>query len=141
MRATLVALVLAMILPSVAMTRTTEQQCLTMVIYKEARGTTVTDQQAVGNVTLNRVKSPKWPKTICSVVHQHGQFSWADQVNSISSPKALVEAERIADQLLDGELEDNTDDATYFHEIKVHPRWARKMTVTLETEHHKYLKI
>ena len=136
------ALVLALT-PAMVVSETQDQRCLALNIYYEARGQAVTDQQAVGHVTLNRVKSPKWPKTICSVVHQSGQFSWTRDGRSDipSNPKALAEAKRIANQVLDGELEDNTDGATYFYNYHMAKPPVRKYQVTLVTRHHKYLKV
>ncbi|HEX9858836.1 MAG TPA: cell wall hydrolase, partial [Paracoccaceae bacterium] len=57
-----------------------EWQCLAEALYFEARGETVQGQFAVAEVILNRVDSPRYPATICGVVHQGGrggcQFSF-----------------------------------------------------------------
>jgi len=42
----------------------------------EARGEGSEGMQAVHQVVLNRVKSRKYPNTICGVVLQKNQFSW-----------------------------------------------------------------
>ena len=47
-----------------------ELQCLSEAIYFEARGEPLIGQLAVGNVIMNRVSSPRFPNTICKVVHQ-----------------------------------------------------------------------
>lgn len=53
-------------------------ECLARAIYQEARGESKTGQLAVANVILNRVKRPtEFRPTICGVVYQPGQFSWA----------------------------------------------------------------
>ena len=44
-------------------------RCLAENIYYEARGEPLNGQYAVAEVTLNRVRSPYFPKTICAVVH------------------------------------------------------------------------
>lgn len=53
-----------------------ELNCLTLAIYKEARGESNLGQQLVGKVVLNRVEDPYFPDTICKVVYQKNQFSW-----------------------------------------------------------------
>ena len=57
-----------------------ERDCLAANIYYEARGESVKAQKAVAHVTLNRVKSKQYPKTVCAVVLQNKQFSWTMQV-------------------------------------------------------------
>jgi spore germination cell wall hydrolase CwlJ-like protein len=52
-----------------------ELGCLVENVYFEARGEDVLGQAAVAYVTLNRVRSPDYPDTICDVVWQKGQFS------------------------------------------------------------------
>ncbi len=47
-----------------------ERRCLAIAIYFEARGEPVRGQVAVGQVILNRVRSPLFPETICGVVYQ-----------------------------------------------------------------------
>ena len=47
-----------------------ELTCLAKNIYFEARGENRTGQYAVGLVTLNRLKSKRFPNTICKVVKQ-----------------------------------------------------------------------
>lgn len=49
---------------------TRERRCLATAIYFEARGEPVRGQVAVGQVILNRMRSPLFPQTICGVVYQ-----------------------------------------------------------------------
>jgi spore germination cell wall hydrolase CwlJ-like protein len=57
--------------------------CLAVAIYYEARGETEKGQIAVAQVIMNRVKSRKYPASICKVVYQNAhkhnrcQFSFA----------------------------------------------------------------
>ncbi len=58
--------------------------CLAKGIYYEASGESIEGKIAVGVIILNRVESPKYPKSICGVVHEKHivkgemvcQFSW-----------------------------------------------------------------
>jgi spore germination cell wall hydrolase CwlJ-like protein len=54
--------------------------CLTANLYFEARGEGVKGLKAVADVTLNRVKSKKYPSSVCKVVFQKSQFSWVNEV-------------------------------------------------------------
>jgi len=53
-----------------------EIDCLAKNIYYESRGEPEVGQFLVGFVTINRLKSKKFPNTICKVVKQRHQFSW-----------------------------------------------------------------
>jgi N-acetylmuramoyl-L-alanine amidase len=48
---------------------------MAQVMYHEARGESERGQVAVGQVVLNRVADPRFPKTIKGVVTQKSQFS------------------------------------------------------------------
>ena len=50
-------------------------ECLVRNVYHECRGESLIGQAAVAHVTLNRVRSPAYPDTVCGVVWQSGQFS------------------------------------------------------------------
>ena len=51
-------------------------ECIVEAVYHEARGETVDGWKAVVEVILNRVDNPRYPNTICEVVHQNKQFSY-----------------------------------------------------------------
>ena len=51
-------------------------QCLAEALYFEARGEGAQGQRAVAEVILNRVDHPRFPKTVCGVVNQRGQFTY-----------------------------------------------------------------
>lgn len=53
-----------------------ELHCLALNVYFEARGEPAEGQLAVAMVSMNRVKSPRFPRSICSVIWQPRQFSW-----------------------------------------------------------------
>lgn len=81
-------------------TRFREREILTLAlnIYHEARGSTYEDKVAVAEVTMNRVRSPKYPNTVYDVVYQYKQFSWT-LFNKRTEPKeylAWVECQKIA---------------------------------------------
>ena len=56
--------------------REKEIHCLALNIYFEARGEAPEGQLAVAMVSMNRVKSHRFPSSVCRVVWQPRQFSW-----------------------------------------------------------------
>jgi N-acetylmuramoyl-L-alanine amidase len=53
-----------------------EVECLSKIIYHEARGESLKGKKAVGMVAINRSKNSKFPSSICAVMLQPKQFSW-----------------------------------------------------------------
>lgn len=51
-----------------------ELECLAKVVLHEAGNQSRTGQIAVAEVVMNRLRSPRFPNSICSVVLQRGQF-------------------------------------------------------------------
>ena len=49
--------------------KSNDLDCLVEAVYYEARSEGVIPKIAVANVILQRVKSKKYPSTICEVVH------------------------------------------------------------------------
>ena len=52
-----------------------DRDCMTRVIYEEARGESHDGWKAVFDVTLNRVFDKRWPNSICDVINQKKQYS------------------------------------------------------------------
>lgn len=125
-------------LPDVTITtRSLEQlelECLAKAVYFEARGESEEGQRAVAAVVLNRVRSPRFPNTICAVVQQGGtrrrdcQFSWwCDGRSDEPRDKAAwVRATTIAHEMIQG-APDPTKGALYFHSTAVSPSWRREL--------------
>jgi spore germination cell wall hydrolase CwlJ-like protein len=112
-----------------------ESRCLALAIYFEARGEPVRGQVAVGQVILNRVRSPLFPETICGVVYQGQmqkgcQFSFTCDGKS-DNPRDNAQwalAQDISKQIMRGEVWlPEVGYSTYYHANYVSPRWARSM--------------
>ena len=101
---------------------TREYNCLVKNIYYEARGESKEGKEAVGLVTLNRLRDPRYPKTICKVVYQPGQFSWTADA---ALPKKIVAEEWILAMRAATAAYNSasTFSATHFHNISVRPKW------------------
>jgi len=122
----------------------TEGQCLAKAVYFEARGEPLDGQLAVAQVILNRVKSPKFPNTICEVVfqnetHKHRcQFSFAcDGVSDTPfEGEAWELAKRVSFVALSGRWEDITFGAKNYHAVYVRPAWSDGLVETSQHGRH-----
>ena len=126
--------------------------CLAIALYHEARGENEIGQIAVAQVILNRVKSRKYPDTICRVVFQNThlnklcQFSFAcdgrtDQPrNQRSWRKVASLAKAIMcnapcrlsvrrDPVL-ARLHQTFERVSHYHAIQVAPYWSRVLNRT-----------
>lgn len=113
---------------------TTDLQCLSEALYFEARGEGSQGQRAVAEVILNRVDHPRFPKTVCGVVNQSGQFTY--KKSRIRERGAYARAQQIAKAALSGAPRNLTDGATYFHTPAVKPNWSRKFERTARIGSH-----
>lgn len=109
-------------------TRDAELECLAKVISNEARGEPQSGQLAVAQVVMNRVESPLFPNTICSVVYQRSQFS---NIRSHRPRRSGPQWERFVEIAIDarnGISEPVVGEALYFHANYVRPAFARRKT-------------
>jgi N-acetylmuramoyl-L-alanine amidase len=109
-----------------------EHECLALNIYHEAKGESVDGMIAVAAVTVNRRNNPSFPKKICDVVYQPGQFSWVGNSRHPRRDSAEMKLSRaIAVEYLDGGLADPTNGALFFHAKYVKPNWRMKRTAVI----------
>jgi spore germination cell wall hydrolase CwlJ-like protein len=107
-----------------------ELKCLADNIYYEAGNQSTQGKLAVAAVTINRVKSPKFPKSVCAVVYQRTkrvcQFSWVcEGKKSVRSAQQYSESKKVAEKVLlsganHGILGRNV---LFYHADYVNPRW------------------
>ena len=104
--------------------------CMAKNIYHEAGSEPTLGKYAVAQVTINRIKSPKYKDTVCSVVFEPYQFSWANYHGrrwTTPSGESWQEAKRIArDVLENGKRIKGMDDALFYHATYVRPYWASR---------------
>ncbi len=109
--------------------------CLTQVVYYEARGEGRSGMQAVAQVVLNRVRHPAFPKTICGVVYQGAarrtgcQFSFTcnGAMRGRVNQAAWSRARTIASGALSGSVYAGVGNATHFHTTGVSPTWRNSL--------------
>lgn len=115
-----------------------EWRCLSEALYFEARGETVKGQFAVAEVIVNRVKSGRFPETLCGVIKQgtgrkfQCQFTYTcdGYKEIIAEPKAFERVSKVARVVIDGAGGSLTDGATHYHNVTVRPAWSKKYTRT-----------
>lgn len=94
--------------------RLSELDCMTRVMYFESNRSSDEGMLAVGTVVMNRVESGKFPRTVCGVVGQPGQFA-PGALTSSMVPREAARARRIADAVLHGARHPGVGRAMYFH--------------------------
>ena len=108
-------------------------RCLAEALYFEARGETIKGQFAVAEVILNRVKSARFPSTLCGVIKQgtgrryQCQFTYTcdGHKDTIAERGAFESVAKAARAVLDGAAGGLTGGATHYHTTAVNPSWSR----------------
>ena len=143
-----------------------EVNCLAKNIYFEARDQPTKGQIAVALVTINRVNSKRFPKSICKVVHQASrykggkikrnkcQFSWyCDGLPDIPRERLAWKISLLISRAMlqqagvqikhfgePWEIEDFLNGAKHYHRIDVNPYWNRKMLKVVTIGDHIFWK-
>ncbi|MGE5567328.1 MAG: cell wall hydrolase [Parcubacteria group bacterium] len=117
--------------------------CLTEAVYYEARGEGPAGEAAVAQVVLNRVRHPAFPKTICGVVFQGCQFSFAcnGAMSRHREAAAWRESRRIAQRALAGAVVANIGNATHFHTLGVNPGWGSNLMRVAQVGYHVFYRM
>lgn len=102
--------------------------CLAKTIWFEARGESLKGQTAVGYVILNRTNDPRFPSTVCGVVHQSNptkgkkasrscQFHWYcdGKPDVIKDQKAYSKILDVARSVLLNNVANPIGKSLYFH--------------------------
>ena len=101
--------------------------CMAKNIYHEAAREPELGKYAVAQITLNRKYDPKYPKSICSVILEPFQFSWAnDHKIRWTHPKgpAWESSRKIAeDVIVRGYRVKGLERAMFYHADYVSPKW------------------
>lgn len=123
-------------------------RCLAEALYFEARGETIKGQFAVAEVILNRVKSGRFPSSLCGVINQgtgrkyQCQFTYTCDgfAEVIAEPRAFTRVGKVARIAMDGNVAPLTKGATHYHTTAVRPRWSRVYTRTAKIGVHLFYR-
>jgi spore germination cell wall hydrolase CwlJ-like protein len=117
-------------------TRVRELTCLARNVYYEARGEPSAGRYAVAEVTMNRVRSPRFPDTVCEVVYEKNwdylrkryvsAFSWTEFDTTPHPERELwLEAWEAAEAVYDRRRPPMLGGAMHYHATYIKPSWAR----------------
>ncbi len=126
-------------------------KCLTQNIYHEARGEPEAGKVAVALVTMNRVRSQRFPNTICEVVYEQrwdairhryvGAFSWTElESKRPLQAKDWQKAWRVAETVYNGRQTLQLDGVLFYHAKHIKPSWARTLKPVKKIGHHIFYK-
>jgi hypothetical protein len=116
-----------------------DRVCMAKNIYFEARNESLKGQMAIALVTLQRVRDPRYPNTVCGVVYDNKQFSWywdglPDRIRNVTSYDDIA---LLASAMLDTDtaIHDFTYGSTHYHADYVDPYWNEFMVykATIDT--------
>lgn len=118
--------------------------CLAKAVYYEARSEDSVGQMAVAEVVMNRVRDPRFPKSICEVVYQGQyrstgcQFTFTCDGAARHKPYggAWDRAKDVALHVMLGLNTPVTNNATHYHTDYVNPYWAPGLVETAEIGTH-----
>ena len=156
--------------PDVDLSMSNDTVCLALNLYHEARSERTAGMWAVGDVTINRVKSSSFPNTICGVVTQGPkreswktvrfpdipdeqriyypirgkcQFSWwCDGKTDLPTEiDSWYRALDIARLMIENEVGLGlTDGADHYHADYIDPFWNDSMVLITKIGNHKFYK-
>jgi spore germination cell wall hydrolase CwlJ-like protein len=115
--------------------------CLVTAMFFEARDQPITGMEMVAEVIMNRVEHPSFPDTVCDVVYERKQFSFANKgyasLYDYQEPddrKAARLAREIALRYLQGDRLGST--STHYHKVTVSPEWKYEFVLDGKVEDH-----
>lgn len=133
--------------PGDAENRARARDCLAAAMIYEA-GDNSKDQRSVGQVVINRVRHPAFPKSICAVVFQGSERSTGCQftftcdgaLNRRYSDAAWKRAQATADTMLSGSVDKDVGLATHYHTDWVRPYWSDSLEKIAVVDTHLFFR-
>ncbi|WP_418904221.1 cell wall hydrolase [Cereibacter sphaeroides] len=92
----------------------TPQECMERAMYFESNRSSRDGMVAVGSVVMNRVESGQYPRSVCGVVGQRGQFAPGIMSRRMES-RSLPLVRETARSVLKGERHPMIGNAMFFH--------------------------
>lgn len=110
-----------------------ETNCLATSIYYESKGEPLSGQLAVAHVILNRTESGRFPRSVCGVVKQRGQFAFVRNGQLPTAPHGAQwnEAVAVAKVAIHDLWKSPAPGALYFHARYVRPNWRMAKVAAL----------
>jgi spore germination cell wall hydrolase CwlJ-like protein len=144
-----------------------DSKCLAEALIFEAGNQPIVGKLAVAEVILNRMRSKRYPNSICEVVHEGPTYKWFEDVHNKIVP---VKNRCQFSYYCDGKSDDLTpfyrtktwddvtkvvvymmhrtspyisnllDGATHYHADYVDPKWSRTLTKVVQIDNHIFYK-
>jgi len=115
-------------------------ECLARNIYYEAGVESMAGKIAVGNITVNRVKTKYWGSHVCDVVYSPAQFSWTkDKKLAWKELKGQTwaDSQAAAEAVLKSGIRvKQLSTALFYHADYVSPQWRDPSKRVLKVGHH-----
>jgi hypothetical protein len=92
-----------------------ELECMAKVVRHEAGNQSRRGQRAVAEIMMNRVRSGRFPDTICAVAHQPGQFFNTASYNPRRDTPQWRTAVEVSREVMAGEGENVAAGAYFYH--------------------------
>ncbi len=111
-----------------------ELNCLAVAVYFESKGEPLSGQLAVADVILNRTRSGRFPRSVCSVLTQPGQFSFVrggrmpEVDQNRRAWRTAVAVARVASKAL---WDSPAEGALFFHARHLSPKWGRNRVASI----------
>jgi spore germination cell wall hydrolase CwlJ-like protein len=103
-----------------------EVECIARAVYHEAANQALSGQLAVAQVILNRARSGEYPRSVCGVVGQPGQFSKDPITSETSGSKPWSAAVAIATIAEEHRVAQIAPGAMFFHAASMRPAWSEE---------------
>ena len=121
--------------------------CLAAAMIYEA-GDDPVGERAVGQVVLNRLRHPAFPKTVCGVVFQGQEratgcqftFTCDGAMARIPSPVAWARAQSLATRMLAGDVYAPVGYSTHYHTDWVMPYWSKSLDKVAAVDTHLFFR-
>lgn len=128
-----------------------EYRCLLRAVWHEARGESFKGQLFVSKTILNRTRSERFPQSICKVVYQKYQFSFAHKIPMNKQnvrPKTELEKQTFRQVELASFISiwadrlgiDFSQGSKYYHTLNVSPVWRHKLKAIGAVGNHIFYK-
>lgn len=96
-------------------TQLSSRDCMMRAMYFESNRSSAEGMLAVGTVVMNRLESPGFPKSVCSVVGQKNQFAQGVLRKPMRDRQSVALAGQAADLVLGGYRHPGVGGAKFFH--------------------------
>ncbi|MDH2327699.1 cell wall hydrolase [Cereibacter sp. SYSU M97828] len=109
------AMLLGLVLLAACGARHSELDCMERAMYFESNRSSRDGMVAVGSVVMNRVESGQYPRSVCGVVAQKGQFAPGVMSRKMTENRSLRLTREAATSVLRGERHPLVGSAQFFH--------------------------